>query len=146
MRVIIESPFKTSTIRLADGSEFLAEENQNIEYARACCRWAADRKMAPFASHLFYTQFLDDAIPEERDQGIKAGFNWGEVAFWRFFFLDRGFSRGMRSGLEAALKLRQPIDFVLLGGKWDIGWWGPISGQQGLLNREKTLKRLGVGA
>lgn len=39
---------------------------------------ALDRGEAPYASHLLYTQMLDDTIPAERELGIKAGFAWGD--------------------------------------------------------------------
>lgn len=45
----------------------------NVKRARAMCRWAMDNGFAPFASHLIYTQFLDDRISEERKMGIEIG-------------------------------------------------------------------------
>jgi hypothetical protein len=122
MRVIVESPFKTSEIRLLDGSFVTIKEADNIEYARACCRWCSDRGMTPFASHLFYTQFLDDTVKDERERGIKHGFEWSKVTRQTLFFVDRGFSSGMEWGYKNAEELDQTMKVVKLGGKWDLGW------------------------
>ena len=121
-RVIVESPFKTSRIRLPDGEEITIDEDTNVKYALACCRWASDRGLAPFASHLFYTQFLDDTDEGERERGIKSGFTWAQVAGQRIFFVDRGFTSGMVWGYKNAEELNQSIKVIKLGGKWDLGW------------------------
>ena len=122
MRAIVESPFKTGQIRLADGNVVTVKEEDNLEYARACCRWCVDRGMAPFASHLMYPQFMDDGIHYERHRGIMMGFKWGKVAGQRFFFVDRGFSDGMIQGLEEADRIQQSTKIIKIGGDWDLGW------------------------
>lgn len=82
---------------------------RNELYARMCLRDSLRRGEAPFASHLLYTQVLDDTLHHERTHGLCAGFAWGEVADLRAFYLDRGFSRGMISGLRQAAQFKQPI-------------------------------------
>jgi hypothetical protein len=121
-RVIIESPFKTSQIQLPDGESITIDEATNIKYALACARWCSAKGLASFASHLFYTQFLDDTDPAERELGIKSGFAWAEVANERLFFVDRGFSSGMVWGIKNADDLNQTARIIKLGGKWDLGW------------------------
>jgi hypothetical protein len=121
-RVIVESPFKTSRIQMPDGEKITIDEDTNVKYALACCRWASDRGLAPFASHLFYTQFLDDTDEAERECGIQSGFAWGKVAQKRIFFVDRGFTSGMVYGYKNAEDLKQTIQVIKLGGKWDLGW------------------------
>ena len=54
-------------------SPFSGNEQTNIENARRYCRFAIDRGYAPFAPHLFFPQFMDDAVPEERENGIFMG-------------------------------------------------------------------------
>lgn len=102
--VVIESPFAAPT---PEGIE------ANIEYARACVADSLRRGEAPYASHLLYTQpgILRDEVPEEREQGISAGFAWGDRADLRAVYLDRGMSGGMRAGIRAALAAGQPIEF-----------------------------------
>lgn len=88
------------------------------------------RGEAPFASHLLYTQILDDDVPEQRTQGIEAGFEWGRAADASVFYFDRGFSNGMRLGLKAAraagrrcffrlLDYVEPLDFA--EGRFGVG-------------------------
>lgn len=88
-RVIIESPFA-------------GDIDANVEYTRACVRDSLRRGEAPFASHLIYTQagILDDRAPDEREQGIEAGLEWGRAADRCAVYIDRGVSPGM----EAAIK------------------------------------------
>lgn len=42
----------------------------NAELARRYCRFAVDAGFAPFAPHLFFPQFLDDDVPDERELGL----------------------------------------------------------------------------
>jgi len=119
---IVESPFKTAEIVLANGETATIEEAKNIEYAKACCLWALDQCYSPYASHLFFTQFLDDSIPEQRKLGIQAGITWGSAADVRIFFVDRGFTEGMVYGYKASKTLPQRIKVIKLGGDWDLGW------------------------
>ena len=51
-------------------SPFSGDPAGNAEKARNYCRFAADSGYAPFAPHLFFPQFLDDGIPEERELGL----------------------------------------------------------------------------
>lgn len=122
---IVESPFATNTITLADGKTYEATESWNIHYARACLHdCLVNHGEAPYASHLLYTQegVLDDKVPEERDLGIRAGLEIGKKAALRVFYLDRGFSSGMQWGLRAALELGQQCAVRRLGGTWDVGF------------------------
>ena len=51
-------------------SPFSGDPAGNAEKARRYCRFAVDGGYAPFAPHLFFPQFLDDGIPEERELGL----------------------------------------------------------------------------
>ena len=51
-------------------SPFSGDPAGNAEKARRYCRFAVDSGYAPFAPHLFFPQFLDDGIPEERELGL----------------------------------------------------------------------------
>lgn len=95
--VIIESPYAAPT---------QDEIDANVEYARACVRHSLAQGEAPIASHLLYTQpgILDDTIPHERQQGIDAGLAWREVAQSSAVYVDRGISKGMEYGIQAAFK------------------------------------------
>ena len=45
----------------------------NTEFAKRCCSEVIRAGKTPFAPHLFFTQFLDDNIPDERERGISCG-------------------------------------------------------------------------
>jgi len=92
-RVIIESPFAGTTPQ---------EIAANIDYARKCCADAWLNDEDPFASHLFYPQFLDDTKPEERKAGIERGYAHWAAAGAIVFYTDRGWSNGMKDALVRA--------------------------------------------
>lgn len=83
-------------------SPFAGEVEKNREYAMLAMRDSLMRGEAPFASHLLYTQMLDDLIPEEREMGIEAGLAIGKFATRTVVYIDRGLSGGMRYGIERA--------------------------------------------
>ena len=100
-RVLIESPYKSPL------------PDQHFQYKIYLERAIADsfsRGEAPFASHGFYTHYLDDDNPEERRQGICAGFAWGEVAELVAVYADYGFSNGMKAGMTKWGALLIPVE------------------------------------
>lgn len=74
---------------------------------------------APLASHLLYTQrgVLNDGDPEQRMWGILAGLAWLNVANASVVYCDRGISRGMRAGIDAARRYGRPVHFRALTKK-----------------------------
>lgn len=71
---------------------------ENVQYARLLCKHALEQGLAPFASHLNYTQVWSEE-PEFRTKGIEAGYAWlhslGEDdEHW--FGVDLGWSSGMQ--------------------------------------------------
>ncbi|OGZ26001.1 MAG: hypothetical protein A3F95_00620 [Candidatus Nealsonbacteria bacterium RIFCSPLOWO2_12_FULL_39_31] len=97
-RVIIESPLA-------------GDVNKNKEYAKKCILDSLKRGEAPFASHLFYTQVLDDLVEEERKLGIEAGLEWGKKADITAVYTDLGISRGMELGIEKAKQENRTIEY-----------------------------------
>jgi len=79
---------------------------------------------APFASHLLYTQpgVLDDLIPDERQHGIDAGLELAKRADLSAFYVDRGISRGMKYGLQSAIKNGRLIVIRSLDGMTQAEW------------------------
>lgn len=96
--VIIESPYA-------------GDRKRNIEYAKECMLDSLNRGEAPLASHLLYTQILDDDIPEHRNLGIVAGFAWAEKADAVIVYGDLGISRGMMLGIKRAKLMGQHIEY-----------------------------------
>lgn len=95
--VVIESPYKGKT-------------EQNLKYARAALLDCLRRGEAPFASHLLYTQVLDNSIPSERQAGIDAGLVYHGLVDSIVFYADLGFSDGMTSALYLAIARELPIE------------------------------------
>lgn len=86
-RVVIESPYAGNI-------------EENVKYARLCLLDSLKRGESPIASHLLYTQVLDDLKPKERIFGIDAGLAWLEVADLHVFYVDFGWSDGMIKAKE----------------------------------------------
>jgi len=95
-RVIIESPYAGNVER-------------NCAYLRECILDSLSRGEAPFASHAFYTLFLDDLNPAERKQGMRAGTAWMGVADLVAVYTDKGISPGMEKGIALAEQVGIPI-------------------------------------
>ena len=100
-RVIIESPFAADTA---------AGVRLNERYARAAMLDSLRRGEAPFASHLLYTQVLDDRDERERRLGMRAGWEWMHAAEMVVVYNDRGVSPGMARGVERALRCGVPTE------------------------------------
>lgn len=64
-RLIIESPYA-------------GDVDTNVAFCRNICHFAVLNGYSPYASHLFFTQFLDDNDLDERKLGIDAGLAWSE--------------------------------------------------------------------
>lgn len=108
-RVIIESPFA------ADDE---ATRRKYRSYLRRAILHSVHLGEAPFASHGFYTQFLDDVKVLDRIQGMAMGFCWMEKAQLVAVYADYGISRGMADGLANAARLKIPTSFrYILGAR-----------------------------
>lgn len=101
--VIIESPFA-------------GDVERNTAYARAALRHSLSLGEAPFASHLLYTQVLDDTKPWERNLGILAGLHWGLQADAVAVYEDLGVSEGMKQGLRRHEAQGLPVEYRTLPG------------------------------
>lgn len=114
--VVIESPFAGNI-------------EHNLVYVRACAADCLRRGEAPYASHMLYTQpgVLDDNKPEERALGITAGFAWGAKADLRVFYVDLGWSSGMKKALTKYRIEGLRYTFRVLGQPWSwlVGALGP---------------------
>lgn len=100
--VIIESPHA-------------GDIEKNVAYARRCMKDCLDKGEAPYASHLLYTQVLDDTIQDERDLGIEAGLCWGKMASKTVIYADLGVSPGMRLGIKRAMREKREVEFRKIG-------------------------------
>lgn len=92
-------------------SPYAGDIEANAEYARKCMLDCLCRHEAPMASHLLYTQCLDDTNPHERRLGIDAGLEWGKVAEKTVVYTDRGISKGMQYGIDNAIRAGREIEY-----------------------------------
>ena len=97
-RTVIESPLAGDFAR-------------NLRYARLCAIDCVRRGESPYASHLFFTQFLNDASPEDRALGMRAALAWYDVADLAAVYRDLGISGGMSAGLERHRTNGIPIEY-----------------------------------
>lgn len=91
----------------------------NVQVNQAYCRRAIldclSRGEAPLASHLLYTQVLDDTVPAQRALGIEAGLAWGSKAEATVVYKDLGISPGMQLGIERAAREGRTIEYRVIG-------------------------------
>jgi len=97
--VILESPLR--------GYDYLA----NLEYARQALHDSLRHGEAPIASHLLYTQVLDDKKEWQRAIGMAAGHAWYRVAEACIVYADLGVSEGMRAGIDQAIDCGIPVEY-----------------------------------
>jgi hypothetical protein len=121
--VILESPFAPASCpqggcggpcapRFPGGCRLL------LSYGRAAVADSLRRGEAPMASHLLYTQALDDTRPAERRLGILAGLAWGRAAEATVVYADWGVSEGMAEGVARARAEGRPVEERRLGAPW----------------------------
>lgn len=99
-------------------SPLAGDYKRNIAYARACMAYCLQQGAAPVASHLLYTQVLNDKIPEQREVGLLAGLALGDSCQERWFFTDFGMSPGMTAAMARAMEFDQPTRDIELGENW----------------------------
>jgi hypothetical protein len=99
-RVVIESPYR-------------GEVERNLAYAKMAMLDSIYRGEAPFASHMLYTQVLDDKVPSERELGIKMGQAWLIEANLVAFYVDLGMSQGMKASLQLLKSKRIRVPFEI---------------------------------
>lgn len=121
LMVTIESPFRATERH---------SREENIHFARACCRFAIDQKYAPFASHLLYTQdgILDDDEKDQRDLGIEMGLMWGARASEIWFCVREGekISEGMMKAMNFYKYIGKPIQMIEFDEDMNPTWQGDI--------------------
>jgi len=96
--VIIESPYK-------------GDVTFNIEYAKECMFDSIQRDECPFASHLLYTQILNDNSKLERAIGLQLGFKVMSKADLVAVYIDNEISEGMKLGIKEAERLGLRIEY-----------------------------------
>lgn len=104
--IVVESPFAS------DDPLVLAD---NIIYARRAMKSVIDLGGIPFASHLLFTQVMDDTDLSDRQKGISFGFAFWQAAKTVRFFNDYGMSPGMENALMRAQEMGKSIELAYIG-------------------------------
>lgn len=91
-------------------SPYSGDTERNTANARRYSRFAVDRHYLPITPHIYFTQFMDDNIPEERDTAIFM--NWVLmskcVELWVF---GEHISPGMKAEIERAKRKHMKIRY-----------------------------------
>lgn len=89
-------------------SPYRGDVERNVAKAHGYCRFAVTQGVIPLAPHIYFTQFLDDDIPEERLAGLRIGLNILERCDELWVFGTR-ISKGMKAEIRAAEQLGIPV-------------------------------------
>jgi hypothetical protein len=100
--VVIESPYAGDIPR-------------NVAYAQRCLRDCIARGELPFASHLLYTQCLNDLEIKDRERGIELNLEMIARCDYVVVYGDLGLSPGMHLAIDHAEELGKPVHFRTLG-------------------------------
>jgi hypothetical protein len=100
--VIVESPYAGNVER-------------NALYLKLAMHGCLQRGEAPFASHMLYTQILDDTVHVQRELGIAAGLAWGRAAVLTVVYEDFGISGVMQRGIDRAVAEGRAVEHRKLG-------------------------------
>jgi hypothetical protein len=102
IKVFVESPYKGDTYT-------------NRIYLKRAMMDCISRGETPFASHLIYTQILDDNVKEERLLGISLGEPWRDVSNYTVFYTDYGISDGMLKALDVCRAKGIVVEYRTIG-------------------------------
>ena len=84
-------------------SPFAGDTEKNVEKARRYCAFAVKQGYIPYASHLFFPQFMSDDDPAQRELGIFMGMVYLDGCKECWVFGDT-ISKGMAAEIERAKK------------------------------------------
>lgn len=97
--VFICSPHKSGTGDIA----------KNNSITKKLCQKVIAEGNVPFAPHLFFTQFLDDNDPIERETGIVCGMEFIHLCDEFLIYIHDGISETMEKEKNLAKDIGKPI-------------------------------------
>ena len=92
-------------------SPLRGDYNTNIKNAVEYCRLASEQNVLPLAPHIIFSQWCNDTIPEQREQGLKLGLALLEKAD-ELWVMGEKISEGMRGEIVFAAEHGIPVYFV----------------------------------
>ncbi len=87
---------------------------EHKSYLDEAIKWCLEKGHSPYASHRMLTRVLDDLNPEQRKQGIRAGFDFHRVVDKVIFFVDLGRSPGMLKALAHCKQNNVNYEFEMI--------------------------------
>ena len=100
-------------------SRYRAKNERRIEFhkevARYFCRKIIDEGNVPVAPHIYYTQFLDDYYPDDRQIGVELAIqDLRSSDKFLLVMIDGVISEGMANELEEVSRLGLPGNIVCM--------------------------------
>lgn len=92
-------------------SPLRGDYNQNIKNAVEYCKNACDLGVMGLAPHIIFSQWCNDTIPEQREQGLKLGLTLLEKSE-ELWVMGQTISEGMRGEIAFAKERGIPIYYV----------------------------------
>ena len=89
-------------------SPYAGDTERNIANALRFCRFAIDRGYDPIAPHVYYTRFLDDGNPTDRELGLYLGLRHLKHCKEMWVFGSR-ISAGMAIEIGKAKQYKIPV-------------------------------------
>ena len=89
-------------------SPLRGDYSKNIKKATEYCEKACSLGVLAFAPHLYFTQFYNDTIPEQREKGLEMGLSMLEKCE-ELWVMGTHISQGMRGEIAHAKSLGIPI-------------------------------------
>ena len=89
-------------------SPYAGDIEANIRFAKDACLYSAEQGCAPVTVHLLYPQILDDAIPAQRENGIRMGLRV-LASCDELWICGSRFSHGMSCEIAEAERLGIPV-------------------------------------
>lgn len=91
-------------------SPYRGDTNQNIEKAQKYSRFAVDQHYLPITPHIYFTQFMDDTIPEERETALFMNFVLMSKCVELWVFGDE-ITKGMQAEINRAKRKYMKIRY-----------------------------------
>lgn len=91
-------------------SPYSGDTEKNIENARKYSRFAVDRHCLPITPHIYFTQFMDDTIPKERDMAMFMNLVLMSKCAELWVFGDN-ISTGMKSEIDRGKRKHMKIRY-----------------------------------
>ena len=92
-------------------SPLRGDMERNIQRARDYCAYAASCGVIPLAPHTIFTQYLDDAVLEQREHGLRMGRELMERCD-ELWVMGDTISQGMQEEIGFAHSLHLPVLYV----------------------------------